>query len=292
MAILTLAEYKAMLGIHGVTNDSMVNTLIPIVQNQIETYLDRKLDTATVYEWKPYSHTLILDQYPVTKLTMIGSLWQVATLSPSTGYQYQINSDYTNNGVNSGLTITNLTSFAANTISFTSAPHLEELQTQVEALYPGLITMNIVSGYEFQNYRTFKPGTGKDIYAGIQLDANTRLVDNRTIEFLSDASFLFLAATDLCSDVQVLVMYETGYATADVPKTIKLVASNVIKNIVNIQTSGQGTPGARAGFYTMEQWQPATQSYMYQVADVTVLEIAKQVERYEKMLFPFRKKVV
>jgi len=290
MGILTLAEYKSMLSVVGVTNDAMVNTLIPIVQNQIETYLDRKLDNQTNYEWKPYSPTLILDQYPVTKLTMIGSLYQVATLNPSTGYQYQINNDYGNSGINSGMTVTKISDFTSNTIPFTTAPHLEELQTRIEALYPGVITMNIVSGYEFQNYRTFKPGTGKDIYAGIQLDCNTRLVDNRTIEFLQDASFLFLAATDLCSDVQVLVMYETGYATADVPQTLKLVAANVIKNIVNIMTSGQGTPGARSGFYTMEQWQPETKSYMYQVSDVTVLEIAKQVERYEKMLWPWRKK--
>lgn len=291
MAILNLAEYKATTGAIGITNDTLVNTLIPIIQSQIETYLDRKLDTQVNYEWKSYSPTMILEQYPVTKLTFIGSMYNIGTFSPSTGYNFQINNNYFTDGTPTGLTITKDSDFTSNTISFTTAPHLEELQTQVEALYPGM-TINIVSGYEMTNYRLFKPGTGKDIYGAVRVDANTRLINNRTLEFLQDASFLFLATCDLISDVQMLVMYETGYATADVPKAIKLVASNVIKDIVNVQTSGQATPGARAGIYNSENWSPDTRSYNYQTDDINGLAISKMVAKYENELFPFKKKVI
>jgi len=291
MSIISLAEYKAMLGIHGITNDSMVNTLIPVVQSSIETYLDRSLDTATYYEWKPYSSMMLMDQYPIQSVSFIGSLWKMASFTPVDGYGYQINSAYTTTNTNSGLTITKDADFTTKTFPFSVSTHLEELQTQVEAAYPGVITLTIDDGYDFVNWRLLKSGTGSDIYGAKRFECNTRIVDNRTIEFTQEAGFLFVNRLNLYN-MDIFVIYSAGYATADVPQTIKLVAANVIKNIVNIQTSGQGTPGARSGFYTMEQWQPATQSYMYQVADVTVLEIAKQVERYEKMLFPFRKKVV
>lgn len=291
MAIITLADYKSMTGAIGVTNDTLINALIPVVQDQIEEHLDRKLDIQTNYEWMSYNPTLIVKEYPITKLTFIGSMYGVGTFNPSTGYNFQINSNYSTDGTPTGLTITKDSDFSTNTISFSSAGHLEELQTQVEALYPGM-TIDIISGYEATNYRLFKPGTGKDIYAGVRLDANTRLVDNRIIEFLQDASFIFLASCDLISDVQLLVIYETGYSATNMPKTLKLVACNVIKDIVNILTGGQASPGARTGLYNSESWNPDSKSYSYSVNEASNLEITKCVAKYEHQLWKYRKKVI
>lgn len=291
MAIITLAEIKQMLGIVGVTNDSMINTLIPIVSNQIETYLDRTLDTATYYEWKPYSSSMIMDQYPIQSVSFIGSLWKMASFTPVDGYGYQVNSAYTTTNANSGLTITKDADFTTQTFPFTVSTHLEELQTQVEAAYPGIITLTIDDGYDMVNWRLLKSGTGSDIYGAKRFECNTRIVDNRTIEFTQEAGFLFVNRLNLYN-TDIFVIYSAGYATASMPQTLKLVAANVIKNIVNIQTSGQGTPGARAGLYNSEQWQPDQKAYNYNVSDVAQLEIAKQVGRYEKELFPFKRKSV
>ena len=291
MPIITLAEIKAALGIHGITNDAMINVLIPIVQDQIQNFLDRDLDTKIYYEWHPYSYDLILDQYPIQSITFIGGLQKMATFTPIDGYGFQINSAYQTTNVNSGLTVTKYSDFSTHTFPFSSATHLEELQTQVEAYYSD-ITLTIDTGYEMVNWRLLKPGTGRDIYGAKQTDCITTITDNRTVNLLQDAGFLFLSTNDICSDVQIYVQYQAGYATADMPGAIKLVAANVIKNIVNISTAGQGTPGARSGLYNQENWQPDSHSYNYQVSDIAQLEIAKQVSRYEKELFGFKKKSV
>ena len=291
MSLITLQEFKSLCGVVGVSNDKLINVLIPAVQDQIEDYIDRILDTNTYYEWHPYSYNIILDQYPIQSVNFIGSMWKMATFTPQDGYGFQINSAYQTTNTNSGLTVTKYSDWSTHTFPFSSATHLEELQTQVEAFYPG-VTLTIDTGYDFVNWRLLKPGTGRDIYGAKQVDAVTTLMDNRTINLLQDAGFLFLTADDICSDVQIYVQYQAGYSTANMPPTLKLIAANIIKNLVNIETSGQGTPGARSGLYNQENWQPDSKSYNYQVSDVAQLEIAKQVSRYEKELFGFKKKVV
>lgn len=286
--ILTLAEYKSLTGTTSAANDTLITALLPAVQSQIQVLCDRLFDLQDYYEWHNYSPTVIVSQYPLTQLKFLGTIVRGASFSPTTGYNYEITFSQTT-GLPVNLVITNDLTFASTTFALAPLVDLAGLKVAVEAALPA-ITLTIESGYATTNYRLFKRGSGTDLYVAERLNAITRIDDNRTAVMMEDLSFLFFLTMDVGTDVQLFVMYTAGYATADVPQALKLIAANIIKDIVSIQTGSSG--GAISGLYKSETIGNYSYTMAIPVSATATLDIANIVLKYADQLYPFRKKTI
>lgn len=275
MALLTTAEYESY------TNTTLtpaettyVNTLIGIVQDQIETYCDRKLDATDYLEWYKYSRYLVLRQYPVNHIKYVGELDLVGSFD-SEDYNYEWTS--------TALYITDNT-LTTTTITFGGAiTTLTDIKTAVELALPA-ITLTINSGYTNLNYKLIRVGTGRDIYGAKRNDCQTKLVEdeNRTVEFVMDSGFVFFTSADTVCDTNVLMVYNAGWATADMPEALKQIAVNIIKDIMNIQTAGM------TGLYQSE----TITNYSYTLGQNVTQYVGKELDKYTDLLQPFVKKTV
>jgi len=282
MAIITNSEYQAYTGTTlDVAQTAYVTSLIPVVGNQIEVYLDRLLDEATYYEWYNYSNNVVLRQYPVTRILYIGSKDKVAEFDDTT-YTYEIKSNalYVTDG-----------SLTTTTVTFGGAiSTLTDIKTAIELAIPA-ITMTIASGYATMSYKLLKVGTGRDVIGAVRRDAQTKLTEdeNRTLFF--NTYDWFDGYYDDCEPyLNLFVVYSAGYAEADIPPAIKMVAVNIIKDVLSIQ--GMGSDGVLSGLYQSEN----ITNYSYSLANGVTwngsVDIASIFNKYSGDLDPFRKKVV
>jgi len=282
MAIITTAEYQSYTGTTLTpAQTTYVNSLIPVVQNQIETYLDRLLDAQDYSEWYKYSRHLVLRQYPVNNVKFIGGVDEVANFD-SEDYNYEITP--------TALYVTDNT-LTTTTITFGGAiTTLTDIKTAVEAALPVVLTIN--SGYANLSYKLLRVGTGREVMGAKRNDCKTKLIEdeNRTLEFIMDAGFVFFTSLDYTSDTNVFVVYNAGYAEASIPQAIKMVAVNSIKDILNIQ--GFSSEGVISGIYQME----SITNYSYALANGAQwkgsMDIASIVSKYYGDLDPFRKKTI
>jgi len=58
--LISLAEYKAMMGVSSTADDTTLNSLIPACEEAIQTYLDRRLGRNIGIEWYEYDRAIPL----------------------------------------------------------------------------------------------------------------------------------------------------------------------------------------------------------------------------------------
>ena len=283
MAILTVAEYQSYTGTTlDVAQTAYVTSLIPVVQNQVQTYLDRILDVADYSEWYNFSSDVVLRQYPVNYIKYLGSKNKVASFDDTT-YTYELKAD--------GLYVTDAT-ITTTTVTFGGAiTTLTDIKTAIEVAIPA-ITLTIVSGFETMSYKLLQVGTGRDVIGAERRDAQTKLIEdeNRTLHFNTYDGFSYWFEGDCEPYRNLFVVYSAGYATADIPPAIKMVCVNIIKDVLNIQ--GLGASTGLSGLYQSE----SITNYSYSLANGVTwtgsVDIASIFNKYSGDLDPFRKKVV
>ena len=283
MPIITVNEYKSYTGTTlDAAQTAYVNSLIPVVGNQIETYLDRILDVADYYEWYNYSNNVVLRQYPVNAIKYLGSKDQVATFDDE-NYTYEIKTD--------GLYVTD-SNITTTTVTFGGAiTTLTDIKTAIELAIPA-ITMTIGTGYTTMSYKLLKVGTGRDVIGAVRRDAQTKLTEdeNRTLSLTTYDGFYGWFDYDCEPYLNLFVVYNAGYSEANIPPAIKMVAVNIIKDVLNIQGLGSGT--GLSGLYQAEN----ITNFSYQLANGVTwngsVDIASIFNKYSGDLQPFVKKVV
>jgi hypothetical protein len=240
--LISLAEVKALTGLTS-ANDSIINSLIPSVAEQIETYLDRRLCKYTWFEWKKYDNNLELSQYPINNVLMMGTPTQVITITDtSDAYNFNITQeDNTNYTIKSKLSVINQSTFAVTDYSFDTYITLTDLKTAVETAIPA-ITITIEAGYETQNTKCLRSGTGKSVYGVVKQDILYRIDDNSN-RYLSIPNNIYLNfnVVDCWFDNVLFVAYSAGYDSTDVPAGLKLIVANIIKDCVNINSLGSSS---------------------------------------------------
>ena len=271
MAIITTADYETLTNSTLDAQESAyVTAMIPVVQDQIERYCDRKFDVATYYEWYKYAKFVLLNQYPINNVYYIGSPVNAGTFS-NDDYNYQI--------TDTGLTITD-DAFTSNTLTFGGAvANLTDIKTWVEANYP-LITLDIVSGYASLRYQFLRTGTGREIIGTTRNDIQTKLLEseNRTLEILRDS---YTMMWDSC-ETNLHIVYNAGYAEADMPYMLQNIMVNIIKDVKNINDAGI------TGLYQSEN----ITNYSYSLGAGVTEYVGKELDKYSADLDYFKKKYI
>jgi len=270
MAILDLATYRTLTNTVNGADDAYITQLLAVTQSQMESYCDRKFDPQDYKEWYKYSRFLILREYPVNAIKFIGTLQKMATFS-SDDYNYEITSTALNVTDNTLTTIT---------VTFGGAiTTLTDIKTAIEAAIPGL-TLTIDTGCSGLSYKLLRVGTGKDIYGAVRSDCQTKLVEdeNRTVELLSDSSFIFFYATDFCTDINMYVVYNAGYLV--MPLDLQMVCADIVRDMSYINSASV------TGIYKSE----TLGDYSYTLADQTQIneliftKYSQTLDLYVKMV--------
>lgn len=279
MALLTLQEYKDLTGnVTPTSFDSLIeNTFIPQAQSSIEQYLDRLFDPQTYYEWHPFSHQIVLEQFPVNKVKFIGTIRRVAVFSSTEAqaYNFEITSLNQTTEQLVDLTITDA-NLASTSFSFATFSNMDTLKTAVEAAFPD-ITLTPDKGFTDLNFQLFRTGTGEEMFGAERADVITRIEDNRTILFSHTFDFWFNTG-GIGHNSPIYIVYEGGYETADVPKDLKNITAQIIKEEI-------GTIEKKiSGLMKSEK----ITNYSYTLADVdsinqTILKYQNQLDKYRRI---------
>jgi len=277
MAIITSADYESITGITlNPAETARVNSLIPIVQSQIETYCDRYFDSATYSEWFDYSKYIVLRQYPVTLIKYVGTANKVATFSNTSSYTFNIAPTQIDI-IDDNLSSTTITLGGTNDT-------LSNVSSAVTTAIPTM-TLTVEAGYESMNYQLFRSGTGENLYGAVRSTVATRLLDdeNRTVELLSlTDSYFPYSANYCCFDHNVFIVYTAGYTAATYPKALQYICAMIIKDVINIQDAG--ITGLLTGeTITNYSWQSNAEMIGY---------VGKEMDKYLGELEPFVKKVI
>jgi hypothetical protein len=258
---------------------TFVTNIIPVVNSEIETYCDRLFDAQDYYEWYDYSKYILLNQYPANQIKYIGCAKEVATFS-SDSYNYEIKCNLTT-GVPEYLYVTD-GSLTTTTVTFGGAiTTLTDIKTSIEAQIPGL-TLTINTGYTTLSYKLLRKGTGKKLYGAERIDCYTQIQDWRTLAFMQDAEFFFYSTLDLGTSVTTYIVYNSGYACANMPNALKMIMVNIIRAILDTQTAGI------TGLYISE----TITNYEYRLGDGVLQYIHKELDKYKDDLEFFRKKSI
>lgn len=277
MAILTLAEYKSIKNVTDATYDAYVTAIIPYLQNSIEEYCDRLFDITTNTEWVRYQNdrNIIVQQYPITDIIMVGNPVQVANLTfPTTSdYNIEIKSDM--------VTVTDMNDpgFAQDSYTFAANTTLASLKTAIEGDYP-LITVTITTGYTTMVSKLLRTGTGS-YWTGAQrifCQARVPNLSERCIEFAEDSGISFSYTLDFYFNENIVIIYKSGYATADMPKELKLICADMVSDMI------EASKKPDLGIYIAE----GITNYNYRIADG--IYIKDLIKTYEDRLNEFRKK--
>lgn len=291
--ILTLATYKGLTGTTSTANDTLISNLIAPVQDQIENFCDRKFDSADYFEWFPYTANLFVKQFPINYVKYFGYSAYVAQFD-SDDYNYQITP--------TGIVVTSSLTFTSTTFLFATYTNLTLLKTAIEAAIPA-ITLTIQTGYETMNYRLLKLGTGKQVYGAEKFDITTS-VDNSESNFvqlqpgIGDA---YPIAWGIVNDRPLLLIYNGGYAYADMPKGLQLICANVIKEIVSSLTAGGSGSNSSGSGITGIYRSESIGDYSYTLADgettndgntISAADVAKFVSKFSDDLWFYKKKII
>ena len=275
MAILTLAEWHSLTGITDTTMDARVTANIPFIQNLIETYLDRTLDTTNYAEWLDYDYQVTLPQYPVTSCPFVGYPEDVAEFTPDT-YSYEFQD---------GKILITDPAFNTTTVVVADSTLLSAVKTAVEAAVPA-VTMTIATGKTSVPYRIVMRSMGTTMMAATKITTPYRISENRTVSFDEEICF------STRNGVKLLFVYTAGYlSTAAIPKAIKMVAASMITDLYGIWTDAAA--GIVSRNIKSETIGDHSTTFVSAADGVeTGLKIGAILEPYEGELWPFRKKVI
>lgn len=290
--IVTLSEYKSLTNTSVTTSDTFINSLIPTVQKGIENYLDRKLIKWNWSGWFDYEREIILPEYPINYVQIIGTPCTAITVTESTSpsvYQFYVSSaESTNETVASQLNITNGQTLTTTEFSFDTYTTLGALKTAVETALPTLtLTLNTSSYSDCSSWSTklLRSGSGSTIYGVAKQDIAYRITGgmNRILSIPNDAS-LNIATSDFYFDSDIFVAWNAGYAQSNIPQDIKLVASSVIKDMLSIYDSDNSNQSK--SIYKSE----TLGDYSYTLDSMSTIN--NLIQKYAPILESYKKKSI
>jgi len=224
MSILTTAECRTLTGLPA-SDNAYIAAAIPAAQDMIERWCDRSFDQQEHYRWFPYQPTVVLPQWPVTKLIYVGTPAAAATMTVTSGdLGFEVmNTKFT---VFSGFTGTDFT-FAAN-------PTLADLKVAVEAATASTMALELAGTVRCE---LLMPSSGTRLYGAQRVDVGCRIADgtDRVLEILEDSSFTSLMWTDMFPTAEFYLRWQAGYATAGMPQALKQACANIVKDLHDIQ---------------------------------------------------------
>jgi len=274
MSLLTLAEYKTLTNTTDGTYDAYITSLLPVVQSQVEEYCDRHFDKDIYNQWFFVDGELpwiTLPEYPVTDLLFTGVPRNVATLTITGNYNVEVKGD--------SVTVTNLLNYNQDTYTFDSQPTLADLKTEIEDDYGPQISVSLVSGYETTLSKFLKQGNNLDWYAAVTEDIAIRLMDrsDRTV-LVPYYSYTYCFVDPYAYYGNILLIWQAGYLTADVPQDLKMICAMIIKDYISLAKN------ANLGLFKSE----SITNYSYTLGDIK--EIKNILGNYSLQLEAYRKK--
>lgn len=234
MAILTLADFKAMMGVTTSADDALYNSLLPAAQGAVEAYCDRKFDSENYQEWFTPASRVRLYQYPITAVRGVGTLLDVAVLTYSSGTSYTASCSQTS------ITITNYEDLSSTEFLWATYADIDALHTAVETALTD-VTFAVTAGYEDYSPTRIRPGMGNTIRMAVEYDADLEAqIDPDTSTYMTvdtipspSGSFPFLET--------MWVAYKAGYAYADMPQGLQMALAGIVRELcVVIKLSGAG----------------------------------------------------
>ena len=267
MSIVTADEVKSLTGLTSADN-AFIAAAIPVAEDAVKRFCDRSFDMAVHCRWMPYTRTIVLPEWPVSKLIYFGSPYDMATLSFSAGdLGCEILSDR----------VRTYSGFAATDFTFAANPTLADLKAAIETATG--FTVDIVSGFAAVRSELLMPGSGLYWYGAQRLDIQARLVDgtDRVIQVLEDRTFS-AAFWGYDPAAEIYVRWEAGYATADMPQALKQACANIVKDLRDA-TRHDGTLKSQT-----------ITNYSETFSDLAAL--GKLVEKQEDLLLLFRRTTV
>jgi len=318
--LVTLAQVKSINNITVATADTFISALIPLVCRSIESYCRRRFAKATWVQWYAPERELILDEWPINNILLLGVPYRACTLTDTSNLLTfsitQANSRQLN--ITSKLSVINASTLVATDYSFTTYPTLGALKTQVETDFATVIfaydTQPTTVTFANINTLTLRPGSGKTFYFGSNyfdqndgtlVDDIYRLSDNSDRLYLNscwfDCSFWpdynnLYPNTEVLSypNQEMLVVSDCGYAQADVPDELKWIITSIINDVVFLY-GALGT-GGYTGLYQSETLGDYT--YRFWNSSNTAAGFSSSVindlinNKYADSLDIFKKKVI
>lgn len=319
--IATLAEVKALNNIGVSTYDAFINSYLNPVDRAIETYCRRRFLNATWTQWVSKDKEALVDNWPINNVLLIGVPEAVVKINDTTNsYNFTITQPTSNNiSIDAKLIVTNTTTFITTEFSFATYTTLGILKAAVELALAGVTldyqTNTTPLSYANLNTLTLRPTSGKTIYAGLNYfdqSTNTSLGDIYRISDNSDriifnpnfisASYFNSTSSQLgpyttgysnidtgysfesYNNADILIVYSSGYTTANMPQELKWVASSVIKDILSIYDIESS--GVAKNIYSSEN----LGDYGYTLnKDATIANI---INRYSAQLDYYKKKCI
>lgn len=230
--IITLSDYKSLTGTTVAIDDALLTALLPGVNDLVERYCDRHFDLANYRIWQNYYNPIILPEYPINKILMIGAPQNVANLSWATtdDFSVEIRED--------GVVITDTGHYAltSQTFLFSAYPTLLDLKTKIEDDWDIIVT--IVSGYDTLNSMLLKTGTGQAWYGAIRCSVDFRILDDsqRCLELYGPWFSYCCMVPNL--DNNLFVMWSAGYTSTSMPKGLQLTTAYILRDWLNFKKMG------------------------------------------------------
>jgi len=232
MSIISLADYKSLTGTTSAADDTLLTALLPGINDLVEKYCDRHFDLANYRIWQNYYNPIIVPEYPINKILMIGAPQNVANLSWATtdDFAVEIRED--------SIIITDTGDFAltSQTFLFSNYTTLLALKTKIEDDWD--IAVTIVSGYDSLNPLLLKTGTGQAWYGAIRCTVDFRILDDsqRCLELYGAWFSYCCMAPNL--DNNLFVMWSAGYTAATMPYGLKLTTAYILRDWLNFKKMG------------------------------------------------------
>jgi hypothetical protein len=239
--LVSPTEVKALANISVATYDAFINAYIPAVQDAIEVYLDRRLMKNVWNEWFAYDRALILPQWPVNTIMFLGTPVNcVQVVDNANRYSFDIKqTNGTNPTIEPKLTVIDGFTLVQKDYLFSTYTSVATLVAAVQADYIASLVLTISTSptYDFNSMNTLslRAGTGLNWYGAIRQNVLYRIDDetNRTLIIPQNVIVQF-NALDYWFEVSINVVWDAGYTQAQVPQTLKLVASNIISDLMRI----------------------------------------------------------
>ena len=271
--ILTLAQYKSLQGITVATNDTLISALLTPVQAAIESYCDRKFDTDTYYQWFSFSQNVVLPQYPVTQISMLGYSEVFASIVITGEFTIEIKSDRIS--VTTG-------AFVTTDFTFAAFANITLITAAITAAFP-TITFTLTATYATATPYRLRTGVVYDtLYGAAPSKLAYRIPDdsNRIIEIGFDLSLGFVYAWDEYFKDTIFVCWKGGYTSTSMPTDLQLLMSNIVRDIVDADTSNI------TGLFKSE----SLTNYSYTLADPS--QIRRFLSKYYEELENWKKKTI
>ena len=323
-SIITLAEVKTLNNISVTTYDTFISGIIPTVERAIENYCMRRFVKNQWVQWFPLDNEIITDNWPINNVLVVGVPYE-AVLITDTSYalNFVVTQTTSNNiEVDGKLIVTDTSALTSTEYLFSTYTTLGALKTAVEAAHATVTFtyQTVQSPIVFSTISTkaIRATVGNTLIVGCNYFEQSTFNSTGDIYRLSDNSdrlFLKPEFYDWCTNYcrsyncntacnypttwyepssNIMLIYDSGYTTANMPKELKLIAASIISDYMAIyDVQGNGVykglmKRERLGDYEYELgglgWN------QYGAGDTSGM--AGILNKYHDMLGFFKKKII